>query len=207
MPNRWIVAEFDDDDEPYFVTPTSINQWEQYVRGIAKNNETGRISYILTKNLAHRFQLLEMQSCLLVCDYEFAIKNRKNSTLHETLKRFNIHLFCVTAHSMLEGIGSYFYRCTNSTPNNMKINTDGWRKALAEKVTTDRKERADIKSKLKNLTDIRDKIHLDRIDNDETHFSSFEYTTHFIPSFKLTRNIMSRLNSDWPEGTILNEEF
>lgn len=203
-----------------FVMPTSAATWKQYLRRCFKHSK--KPPKALVDNLAHRLQLLEIEAAIILADLEATERGR--SLVHETVGRFKSHQFAVGAHSILEGMGSHFYRSSISmrTGREMdystKVRAPIWRTALVREfahaleqgyeISLPRPVRKNITGQLEDLTDIRDALHQDRISPlDEIDFHKFEYARAFRPAFTVLATILRGLDPSLPEGTPFNENW
>jgi hypothetical protein len=191
--------------------PTHVKEWERFIDKIRPANQPEiKINTKLRQNVAHRFQLLEFETALLLCASESYAKSGF-IIINPSVHRLKIHQFCVIANSILEGIGSHFYKVQHAG-RGTEVNTDGWRKALKTEIVYNRKNlglnKTVINNKIKSITDWRDKIHLDNIEkDDQIQYSQFSFDKCFRPSYKAFHTVISALNPSWPENCCLNESI
>lgn len=200
-----------------FVAPTSIAEWMDYLNAIRSTAILdGRMPERLRRNIGHKLQSLEFETAMIL--HYLEVHGVRGVTLHETVLRMKIHQCCVAIHMILEGIGSHLARLDdqartgNAGDPNRKIGAPRWRKALVEHVTIGQNalalSKSDIRECLENITEWRDKIHLDRFfPDDELHFNQFNLSGCYIPTYRTFRMILSALNSAWPDDCCLNEDL
>ncbi len=213
-----VLAGLDDEELlPGFVMPNGIGEWRRY---LAQINPTDNPDYRMHRrvrwNLGHRFQLLEFECAMLLQDCETKIQSRgRSSTLHETISRFKIQQYCVLAHSILECLGSHFFRATlahrgQQVDETRKVGTNIWRPALAGEVlkrpTHPDQTKGQLIAALTSITTIRDRVHLDTIDpNYDLDFNHINYEESFLPTYRTFQIVLTALNPNWPD-CCMNED-
>jgi hypothetical protein len=201
-----------------FIQPTLIDRWTSYLSGIRPRLCADKVlSERLRRNIGHRMQLLEFECALLLLNLETQRAFSNRSTLHETVSVMKMQQVSVLVHSVLEGIAGHLVRVAKSSRGELvseekKIDIGTWRTALIDEVmastTAPVLTPAELEARLVDLTDWRNKLHLDRIEpHDPLHFNAFTYASCFIPAYQTLRFILTALNPTWPEGTCLNEDL
>lgn len=199
-----------------FAKPTSIDLWVRYLGGIKPRlSPDNLLSETLRRNIGHRMQLLEFECGLLLLNLETQQTFSNSSTLHETISRMKMQQVSVIAHSILEGIGCHLVRVSGKSRGDPaseenRIDGDTWRAALHDEVmasaTVPARTGADLKRRLVDLTNWRDRLHL--IDpHDPIHLEEFSYASCFIPAHQSFRFILNVLNPKWPPETCLNDDL
>lgn len=212
-----LIAHVDDADFVHgFVAPTLIDPWVRYLERIRpRADPTDLIPPRHRRNIGYRLQLAEFECALLLLNLETQRQFNGASTLHGTISSMKMHQFVVLTHSVLEGIGAHLVRVHRRmqgqavNPND-KIATRIWRPALVDEVLNSAQPppiaRADLIARLQDLTDWRDRIHMDRIEpHDPLHINEFDNAGRFIPAHQTFRMILSGLSPNWPPETCLNE--
>lgn len=199
-----------------FVAPSPIQAWERYLVQIRPrlNNESG-MPPRHARNIGYRIQLMEFECGLLIFDFEVKGRFPGSSTLHETVSRMKMQQYVVLVNGVLEGVGAHLSRIKDlavglQVDDRQMVTAQKWKLALAEEVSQNQPHQAvpvaDLEAQLGMLTTWRDRVHLDRVENDGAlHFEEFTYEGCFLPTYRTFRDFMNTLNAQWPEGTCLNE--
>lgn len=198
-----------------FVMPTGVDDWRAYLRTIARTYALGYpMAPQLSGNLAHRFQLLEFETAILL-HFRETSEAHGRSTLHVSVLSLKIHQHVLLCHAILEGIGSHltrFHARQRNQPVNeqQQVGAPTWRAAILNAcfAALDRQARNALRQELEQMTAWRDMLHLDRLTpGGALHFNVFTIADCFDPTYSVFRRIMSQLNNNWPARTCLNEDF
>ena len=203
-----VVAVDDVANAGGFYAPTSADAWRTYLRQIRhpEHNEY-TINEPLLGNLAHRFQLLEFETALLLCDFEVRRIRGNHPTLHETVKRFKIHQLTFLSFSILEGIGAHLWRAQRQGVGNPG-GARQWQDCLAAVVSREHQAYpiGQVSQDLQNITEWRDMIHLDRPQEDAgLQFNRFDYDRVLLPCYRSFIQMLDCLNDNWPENCVFAE--
>ncbi len=217
--NRLQARTADINDEGFeagFVAPTLIKDWVKYLNKIRPASDPEkRIADRHKRNIGYRLQLIEFECALIILHIE-TMRHRKSSTLHSTVFAFKNHQFMILANSILEGIGAHLFRVSsmaagkNIAPGN-KIQTLEWRGALINQINPPDGRNDEVRKYLDNqlstLSNWRNLIHMDRIDADgPLDFDKLYGPDKFVIAYNTFRDVMTKLNPDWPK-TCLNEKL
>jgi len=196
-----------------FVAPTAIGAWRAYLHDIRPSAlPRRRLPQLLLSNIAHRLQALEFTAALLL--YDLSLSRLQGNGRSLPVARFQIHQYCVVAHSILKGIGSHIVRANGEAKGERpdvgrKIAARIWRPALAREASdigdfdTD-----EVRDRLADISELRDRIHLDRFDPDgDADFNDLGYADSFAPTYETFRMVLTALNPNWPRGCCMNEEL
>lgn len=198
-----------------FEAPNNVDTWRAYLSQITNTHTPGSaFGDTLTANLAHRLQLLEFETALLLHHKE-SVAQHHHSALHESVLVLKIHQHIVLCHSILEGIGSHFNRfrrAQNGHPVVLddKVPAKKCRNAILALCFPDlaQADRATLTTQFETLTDRRDRIHLDTVKpGARMHFHDFGIENAFVPTYALFRRILTAMNPRWPDETCLNEQI
>lgn len=207
-------ANIDQNFRDSFVMPTEVGAWRQYLNaGAAAHTAHYALQDRLLGNLAHRFQILEFETALLL-NYRDRIQAvPPGFTLHTVVASLKIHQHVVLCHAILEGLASHFKRAIDHANNRpvalaQQIGPHEWRPALLDTCfpALPAQQRQALDSRLVDLKGWRDRIHMDTVrPNHALHFNEFTIPARFEPSYRLFREVMTAFNANLPNGTCLNE--
>lgn len=205
-PDRFDAAEMNGFEEI-----TSVGLWRLFLRDIHRNHSPGNaFGQTLSANIAHRLQLLEFETALLLRH-----KEAPRSTLHVSVVTFKIHQHAVLCHSILEGLGAHFWRfqtgnvITAAAPAK-RVPTRSWRAAIIKTCypNIDPIQLGQLTDELEQLTAWRDKIHLDANQPWQAiDYNALTFEHCFNPTYELFRRLLTTLNPTWPADTCLNEDI
>ncbi|MFI0844349.1 hypothetical protein [Mesorhizobium sp. IMUNJ 23232] len=193
-----------------FAGIVSVDSWVHYLSGVrAAQNPNFTMTPVQKRNIGYRFQALEFYAGLLLHNREVQVANPGRSTLHGGLSPILIHQFCTTAHSILEGIGSYLVRADYMARNGVAfprdtVGTPQWRKQVRIEALQGANppaiSKAELAARLERITNLRDKVHLDRFDvGQHLHYHEFEYNPAFIETYRTFQSVLLSLNPDLPQ--------
>lgn len=194
-----------------FISTTLVARWRQYL--LAANNITPayHLQDRLVSNLTHRLQLLEFETALLLHYRDHAPQRQ---TLFQPVLSLKIHQHIVLCHAILEGMGSHFMRAADSAAGRpvvleRRFRPDQWHPAIITAAFPAYKanETVALTSELEDLKSWRDRIHMDTVNPGAAlDILTFTVDGRFEPAYRLFRKVMTAINTDWPDGTCLNEE-
>jgi len=196
-----------------FEEPNAADVWRAYLSALHHAQTPGyAFGHVLSSNLAHRLQLLEFETALIL-HHRDTMRNFDQASLHVCVLVLKIHQHVVLCHSILEGIGSHLKRHTDRragrqvNPAN-RTRAPEWRAAILNSCFAglNRPDRALLLAEFENLTSRRDKIHLDTVHPlARMHYHDFDIQGVFIPTYNLFKRILTTMNGQLPAGTCLNE--
>lgn len=194
-----------------FVPTTLVADWRQYLEAANAISPAYHLQARLIGNLAHRLQLLEFETALLLHYRDHAPQRQ---TLFQPVLSLKIHQHILLCHAILEGMGSHFKRAADSTAGRpvdlgRRFRPEHWHPALivAAFPAYNANETAALIAELQELKGWRDRIHMDTVNPAaELDILAFTVNGRFEPAYRLFRRVMTAINPAWPEGTCLNEE-
>jgi len=197
-----------------FVMPTEVATWRQYLTaGATAHTRHYNIQHKLQGNLAHRFQILEFETALLLHYKERLQAVPQGFTLHTVVASLKIHQHAVLCHAILEGLASHLRRAlvisnNKSVSLTKQIRPHEWRPALLATCFPNLQgnQRQSLDGRLKDLTEWRNRIHMDTVRPTQAlHYNEFTISNRFEPTYRLFQEVMTAFNANFPTGTCLNE--
>ena len=202
-----------EDQRVGFEAPIAVGVWTVYLRTLHRAVTPGYpFGNVLSSNIAHRLQLLEFETALIL-HHRDSVRDDHHSSLHASVLTLKIHQHVVLCHSILEGIGSHIKRHLAQQAGRQvnaahRVRAPEWRAAILDSCFADlsQDDRALLQAQLKGLTAWRDRIHLDTVlPYAQMHYHDFDVEGCFVPTYNLFKRILSTMNAQLPAGTCLNE--